>query len=1008
NGVDGPNGVFAAQGAPPFPTSTFNSTNYWVDVVFSTDATDTTPPTVTSTSPSPNANNAAMDAVVKATFSESVVDTSIVFSLRENGTNAILGASFNYDPNTTTATLTPQGPLQLGTSYTASVTAAVDTHGNTLTSPVTWTFSTPTCPCSLWSTPEAPGDPSRPDGSALELGLHFKPQLDGTITGIKFFKGDASNGGIHVGHLWTSTGTLLSTATFGGETASGWQSVNLPGPVAVTAGTDYVVSYFAPQGHYAGDIGAFATLDRDVGPLLAPHSTTTIPNGVFNASGTGGFPTGTFQGTNYWVDVIYSPGTGAPPTITVNPTAQNLTQTTATIQWTTNKASDSMVEFGLDTSYGSFSVINPAQVTAHSVALTALTPGSTYHYRVVSRDSGGGKVTSGDFQFNTVPVADTTPPVFVAGSIKATAIDSQSEKITWTTDENSDTQVEYGLDANYGTSSDLLDATSPTKTHTVTLNNLSPSTTYHYRVKSKDAAGNLATSADQTFVTSDLKIAGVSAQVPAGEPGETSATISWTTDAPADSQVEYGTTTAYGTPTPLEEDKVTTHTFVLSGLTRNTTYHFHVKSTATPGHTTTSGDFTFTTNAPKILNVVETALDGRTERITWTTATPMTSQIEYGTTPSYGGQSALDSNLVTAHSVTLSNLTPGTTYYYRILSRDSAGVLSSLSDTFTAPADGTPPMFTTGSIKAVSITATGASIQWSTNEASDSQVEYGTMTTYGTSTTLNTTRVTAHVLALTGLSGGTTYHYRVKSRDATGNLATSGDFSFTTLTVNRSLVLNGTSAYAEAPNAAEVNVTNDWTIETWFKDESPNGYYHYPQTIIAKGDTAQNTEVPFNIGITFNALYLAEKSGNQLAYMYYDLAAHRVSANSWHHVAVTMKGSTRQATIYLDSILVMQGTLSRVSTVGNSAPVSIGRNGAPTSQAFWRGKLDDVRIWNTVRTGAQISANYRSQLNGAQTGLVANWKFDEGSGTFAIDSTTTPQNAVMNGGATWSSTDIHP
>ena len=72
------------------------------------------------------------------------------------------------------------------------------------------------------------------------------------------------------------------------------------------------------------------------------------------------------------------------------------------------------------------------------------------------------------------------------------------------------------------------------------------------------------------------------------------------------------------------------------------------------------------------------------------------------------------------------------------------------------------------------------------------------------------------------------------------------------------------------------------------------------------------------------------------------------------------------------------------------------------------GKLDDVRIWNTVRTGAQISANYRTQLTGSQPGLVANWKFDEGSGTTALDSTTPAENATMNGGATWSSTDIHP
>ena len=59
-------------------------------------------------------------------------------------------------------------------------------------------------------------------------------------------------------------------------------------------------------------------------------------------------------------------------------------------------------------------------------------------------------------------------------------------------------------------------------------------------------------------------------------------------------------------------------------------------------------------------------------------------------------------------------------------------------------------------------------------------------------------------------------------------------------------------------------------------------------------------------------------------------------------------------------------------------------------------------------SSGQISANYRNQLTGSQTGLVANWKFDEGSGTTAFDSTATPENATMNGGATWSSSDIHP
>ena len=67
-----------------------------------------------------------------------------------------------------------------------------------------------------------------------------------------------------------------------------------------------------------------------------------------------------------------------------------------------------------------------------------------------------------------------------------------------------------------------------------------------------------------------------------------------------------------------------------------------------------------------------------------------------------------------------------------------------------------------------------------TDEPSDSQVEYGLTTTYGSSTTVNPAMVTSHSQSLSGLTPSTLYHYRVKSRDASGNLATSGDFLLTT------------------------------------------------------------------------------------------------------------------------------------------------------------------------------------------------------------------------------------
>ncbi len=116
------------------------------------------------------------------------------------------------------------------------------------------------------------------------------------------------------------------------------------------------------------------------------------------------------------------------------------------------------------------------------------------------------------------------------------------------------------------------------------------------------------------------------------------------------------------------------------------------------------------------------------------------------------------------------------------LARDAAGNrTTSLAVTVTVSnADTTPPVISF--ISATSTSGTTARIDWTTNEASDSQVEYGTTTAYGRSTTRNPSLVTSHSQPLSGLLPATLYHYRVKSRDAAGNLAVAGDFTFTTRT----------------------------------------------------------------------------------------------------------------------------------------------------------------------------------------------------------------------------------
>lgn len=185
------------------------------------------------------------------------------------------------------------------------------------------------------------------------------------------------------------------------------------------------------------------------------------------------------------------------------------------------------------------------------------------------------------------------------------------------------------------------------------------------------------------------------------------------------------------------------------------------------------------TTAPVISAVTAGSITGTSAAVTWTTDEASDSQVEYGTPTAYGGLSSLAGGLVTSHDVTLSGLVGSTLYHYRVLSRDAAGNRATGSDaTFTTTADVTAPVIS--AISVGTIRGTTAVVAWSTDEVSDSQVEYGLTTGYGDTTTIDTSLVLGHSVPLSGLTVSTTYHYRVLSRDAAGNLATSGDGTFTT------------------------------------------------------------------------------------------------------------------------------------------------------------------------------------------------------------------------------------
>ena len=126
------------------------------------------------------------------------------------------------------------------------------------------------------------------------------------------------------------------------------------------------------------------------------------------------------------------------------------------------------------------------------------------------------------------------------------------------------------------------------------------------------------------------------------------------------------------------------------------------------------------------------------------------------------------------------------------------------------------------SVSATSLTTTGATIQWTTNENSTSQVEYGISTAYGSTTPINFTLVGSHSVNLTSLLASTLYHFRVYSRDAANNLATSSDMTFTTVTPDTTApAISGISVAPIASTTATVS---------WTTNENATGKVYYATT----------------------------------------------------------------------------------------------------------------------------------------------------------------------------------
>ncbi len=240
-----------------------------------------------------------------------------------------------------------------------------------------------------------PGMLDSGDAGSVELGVRFHSEVGGKVEGLRFYKAPA-NTGTHIGTLWTSGGEKLAEATFTNETASGWQQVKFSGPVTIKAGATYVASYLAPLGHYSANGPTLATAITN-GPLVAEASGTS-GNGIY-AYGTGvHFPTETYNASNYWVDVLFTPEAVAPVPGAPGSVAATAGVESASVTWSAPTTGGPPTSYTVTPYLGS-TAQTPKTVTgsppATSASFSGLTAGSSYTFTVqAANGSGQGPVSA--------------------------------------------------------------------------------------------------------------------------------------------------------------------------------------------------------------------------------------------------------------------------------------------------------------------------------------------------------------------------------------------------------------------------------------------------------------------------------------------------------------------------------------------------------------------------------------------------------------------------------------
>jgi len=278
----------------------------------------------------------------------------------------------------------------------------------------------------------------------------------------------------------------------------------------------------------------------------------------------------------------------------------NITKNSFTVDWDTSIPMSSVVDYGITTAYGT-TVSVPTLVAHHTVVLTGLSPYTTYNFGLSGTSPSGSALSSNQ----------TVRTLSEITNVVSTSLSATSQRITWNTTRSTTSVLNYGATQSYGQSvSESVAATS----HSVTLTNLLPSTTYNYIISGDDGVGT----ANLTFSTITVP-EGISAV--SAVRTNTSVAYSWITSGAATTKVYYGLTKDYELGSVVDSTLVTSHAITIPGLSPSTWYYTKIESINSSGAVSTLVRNPILTNS--LSGVVSDVFATSTVQSLWTFVDPL-------------------------------------------------------------------------------------------------------------------------------------------------------------------------------------------------------------------------------------------------------------------------------------------------------------------------------------------------------------------------------------------------